>query len=93
MRLLFLLLIMAPNMMLAQQAQQQSSIKLSQFEIDSLEILAECQCEISIAKYRDVDGNTYKVYLDKQRREVFIIKRVLVLGDTRAVRYQLDKYL
>lgn len=43
---------------------------------DSAEYIRQhCNCQRSAAKYRDADRKVYHVYLDKDRDEIFIIRR------------------
>ena len=43
---------------------------------DSVEYVRKyCNCQRSGAKYRDKDRTVYHVYLDKDRDEIFIIRR------------------
>lgn len=44
-------------------------------EPDSLQILKNCNWELSKAKYLDRDGKRYQVFLDNDLNEAFLIKR------------------
>jgi hypothetical protein len=43
---------------------------------DSLQILKNCNWELSKAKYLDRDGKRYQVFLDTDLNEAFLIKRI-----------------
>jgi hypothetical protein len=53
----------------------QHQLQIKETYPDSLSVLSGCKWEKSTAKYVDLDGTTYQVFLDIQTLEVFMIFR------------------
>lgn len=53
----------------------QSQLQIKESYPDSLSVLNDCKWQLSKAKYRDLDGSKYDVFLDIDLNEVFMIFR------------------
>ena len=53
----------------------QHQLQIRETYPDSLSVLNDCKWEKSTAKYVDLDGTTYQIFLDIQTLEVFMIFR------------------
>jgi len=53
----------------------QNQLHIKESYPDSISVLNDCKWQLSKAKYRDLDGSKYDVFLDIELNEVFMIFR------------------
>lgn len=53
----------------------QNQLQIKESYPDSISVLNDCKWKLSAAKYRDLDGSKYDVFLDIELNEVFMIFR------------------